>query len=716
MDGICTPCLNAQWGSNAWMRSTHAFKDMDSDGDLDMFLSNNYYFENVGNSTSPKFVERIGADNPLNGLVEQLTAAMALVLPDDLFILPLRDGVPALEDIDGDGDYDLFFGTADLSHPSMRGQYIVYFENIGNSTNSNFSVRTDLRAPMYGINVAGDSQPRGGASPALIDIDHDGDFDMFVGVSAGKIHYFENIGNTTTPIFVQRIGSANPLNTLVVSQGMGDSATSTFEDFDNDGDFDMFVGETGGTLLFYENTGSATNAAFTARTGTQNPMNGIDVVYSAHPDLVDLDGDGDFDMVVGSWDNTHGKIYYFENIDALKNPTFTPETGSQNILNDIVIFSSEGHRDAQPLFVDLDDDGDQDMVISTGVDILYYKNIGTSSVNPIFNLTAGSENPLNDFVAHDFNGVATNFCQLSLAFYDLDGDLDYDMSVGCAGRIKYYENIGSRNTPKFTESSFNPMGSINFGRSGQKYSINLAIGDIDNDGDGDLFVGGRDLLSISMYPIYKIHYYENTGSPTVPAFTQRTGKNNPMNGINPGNRAKPVLHDLDKDGDFDMIVSAVSAGNLLYFENKGNSSSPNFIERLGADNPMNGVIMNRGAITGSAGRPSFFDANGDGNIDLFLSGRGQVDIDGDGRTEVLHAGKIAYFERNICNKDNYCNSRGTCQYSSQSQQSTCQCNSIFAGAHCQSCAPGTIESMFVGGFSLIDPQAPECGKFLHMYM
>ena len=41
MSGICTPCLN-EHGSNAWVNSKPAFKDLDNDGDYDLIL-NHYY-------------------------------------------------------------------------------------------------------------------------------------------------------------------------------------------------------------------------------------------------------------------------------------------------------------------------------------------------------------------------------------------------------------------------------------------------------------------------------------------------------------------------------------------------------------------------------------------------------------------------------------------------------------------------------------------------
>ena len=72
-------------------------------------------------------------------------------------------------------------------------------------------------------------------------------------------------------------------------------------------------GTLGGTLRYFENTGSAIAPAFTERTGAANPFNGVDVGNRSAPSFADLDGDGDLDAVIGEQDGT---LNYFRNTGA----------------------------------------------------------------------------------------------------------------------------------------------------------------------------------------------------------------------------------------------------------------------------------------------------------------------------------------------------------------------------------------------------------------
>ena len=98
-----------------------------------------------------------------------------------------------------------------------------------------------------------------------------------------------------TLLLCPRTGAANPLD----GQDVGDASTPALGDLDGDGDLDLVAGASDGTFLYYENTGTATSPAFAQRTGAANPLDGRDVGDGSAPALGDLFASGKFDIVAG---------------------------------------------------------------------------------------------------------------------------------------------------------------------------------------------------------------------------------------------------------------------------------------------------------------------------------------------------------------------------------------------------------------------------------
>ena len=58
------------------------------------------------------------------------------------------------------------------------------------------------------------------------------------------------------------------------------------------GDLDLVVGNGDGELAYIENTGTSTAPVFVARIGSANPFDSVDVSLFSAPAVADLDGDG----------------------------------------------------------------------------------------------------------------------------------------------------------------------------------------------------------------------------------------------------------------------------------------------------------------------------------------------------------------------------------------------------------------------------------------
>jgi len=285
----------------------------------------------------------------------------------------------------------------------------------------------------------------------------------------------------------QLTGAANPFNGIDV----GLYSAPAFLDLDGDGDLDLVSGNEAGNLLAWRNTGSASAPVFTALTGSANPFNGIDVGVLSTPAFLDLDGDGDLDLVSGNYYST---LRSFRNNGPASAPVFTELTGAANRFNGIETGSGLGSfgysRNSAPTFLDLDGDGDLDLVSGELYGyITAFRNTGTASA-PVFTALTGAANP--------FNGIRLGLDTSKPAFVDFDGDGDLDLVGGfrnltiptsTTGSLLAFRNTGTAAAPVYTAltGAANPFNGLNVGDTGTP-----AFVDLDGDGDLDLVSGAQD--------------------------------------------------------------------------------------------------------------------------------------------------------------------------------------------------------------------------------
>ncbi len=262
--------------------------------------------------------------------------------------------------------------------------------------------------------------------------------------------------------FSELTGAANPFAGIV----QGFIASPRFLDLDGDGDLDAVVGDSSGLLRAFRNDGPG--QPFTELAGAANPFNGIDVGSFSRPGVVDLDGDGDLDLLVSNSSPSVFRAFRNNGPDL----AFTEMTGGASGTNPFAAVTGAGY--GQPGFVDLDGDGDLDAV-SVGhfsLSIRSFRNDGVGV--PVVELT-GAANPFDAI-----NNAGNNDNVRSIDFVDLDGDGDLDAVMGIRnGTLRAFQNNGA-NQP-FTEltGAANPFDGLDVG----SYA---PIGFVDLDGDGDL--------------------------------------------------------------------------------------------------------------------------------------------------------------------------------------------------------------------------------------
>ena len=105
-------------------------------------------------------------------------------------------------------------------------------------------------------------------------------FLYFAGRGNGKIDYYKNEGTKSNANFVKKTGSANPFDGI----GFGSCAAPTLIDFNGDGAMDALVGDRDGLLNYCLNSGTATSPSYSACTTTfsgtnptGNPFINIDI-------------------------------------------------------------------------------------------------------------------------------------------------------------------------------------------------------------------------------------------------------------------------------------------------------------------------------------------------------------------------------------------------------------------------------------------------------
>ncbi|HRX00495.1 MAG TPA: FG-GAP-like repeat-containing protein, partial [Cyclobacteriaceae bacterium] len=450
----------------------------------------------------------------------------------------------------------------------------------------------------------------------FVNFDGDGDLDVLIGHSYSNLgdginlHYYENDGNNNF--------TRAPFATSPDITGPGNyTLAPSLVDIDQDGNADLVVGNVAGEIRFFKGNG----ISFTEQTEdwnpadkTGNPFNTITFGRFAHPAFADFDNDGDLDMIVG-----HQRVdgYKYSNNDVLAyfenkgSAVFEEKTGFDNPFQGVDVGDSSA-----PLFVNFEEDSDIDIVLGSKYDYLNQDFDDNKSRLRFFKNSNGvfSEKTGSDNPLEDLESLLEvnddPVSEIHLVNLDSDADLEVMVDTYFDGFL-FFDKSGG-NYVQLTGAQ-NPFDTFDDDISNQ---TKATFGDVNGDGKPDMFLG-------AFYSgNYVIKYFKNTtvGSTVGDiSFEEQVGADNPFDGNTFTYLPLPLLVDVDSDGDLDMIVPErffeydASYNPLpIAVEFYENTGTPSEAQFTRRDShPFQNLNLSRDS------KLAFNDYDKDGDLDLF---------------------------------------------------------------------------------------------------
>jgi hypothetical protein len=608
---------------NAWAGGLNAPQwskvDLNSDGKQDLYLFDrnggvHLAFVNIGNAGEAKY-----------RFESELTADF-----------PVCENFALMRDYNGDGIGDLFCHAGDEGLPAIK----VYKGAFQNNRlvlqrlkmNWEFDVLTIPTGGGFSTNILVNSPDL----PAIDDVDGDGDIDVLgLNGTGSKIMFYQNKvverglskesflfeigtncwGNIFILPFSQSLTLSGSLDSCAINliPDSGENgeprrhggATLGLVDLDGDGDKDVMYGDLIYSQIVYGINGGNKQKAWINAQDTTFPSYDTPILINEFPAVhfLDIDNDGLFDLVASPnlpQSTFDRKVAWFYRNSKAKDPSSLRLQTREFLINEMIDLGTG----ASPAFVDFNADGLQDLVLANFsaylpnfmVDpiISLWKNTGTQT-NPRFQLA--DENWL------DFRRFMDDSFAFAPSFGDMDGDGDLDLIVGERyGRLFFAENIAGQGKP-FSFANIQPYWK---GITVGQYSTPV-IYDLNEDGLPDLIIGERN---------GNVNFLPNIGTKTSPQFHYNPDEapNNPFLGkINTQREgwvtgySSPAVIKTDSGT---YIISGSEYGYLhLYKVNKDSLAKGAF----------NSISKSFGSLrAGNITRPAFSNLNGDRQLDMII--------------------------------------------------------------------------------------------------
>jgi len=326
----------------------------------------------------------------------------------------------AVGDYDNDGDPDIYLNN--------YGPNVLYRNN-GDGTFSNVTEQ----AGVPGVN----NDTRVGAGAAFLDIDKDGDLDLYVS-NYLEFSYEKHVSCTTNgvPVYANPRHYAPLPDTLYRNNGDGTFTDASLEsgvglhpgwgmgivaaDYDNDGDTDVFVANDVAQNFLFRNDGTGKFEEVGLITGFAYDLHG-DEQGSMGVDCGDYDNDGWLDFYVTSYQDQLATLYKNLGDGTLQDVTLLTGAGAGTL----------PHVTWGNSFVDFDNDGDRDLFVACGHlqdNVELYDDTSTYHARNILLMNTG-DGKFVDVSDKSGDGLLVKLSSRGAAFDDLDNDGDVDVVI-----------------------------------------------------------------------------------------------------------------------------------------------------------------------------------------------------------------------------------------------------------------------------------------------